>query len=288
MKRYRRLWKKSRGLRATKAAAPLGLLILLAGALTACGGGDRQEAGIQQPADSAQILADLVMDALGGEKAWESTRFLAFRWVVTRGENQTPVSRSHAWDRFTGRYRVEYEGRGKHHVALFNLNEIRPDSALGKIPVGQAWVNGEKLAGAAADSALARAYSIFVNDSYWLLMPFKWRNPGVHLTYEGRRLLSDRQEYGVVHITFDPDLGVTEDEYWAFVDPGTGIMVAWQYQLQRQEEKGSIIWWRDWRQVGPIRLAASRRWEDGERRLYFEDLRAAAEVPQGTFDPPGG
>ncbi|MFQ5679218.1 MAG: hypothetical protein ACE5HP_07135 [Gemmatimonadota bacterium] len=273
-------------MRKVERRAGSGGLLLCALALGGCGGEGRQGGEPEAPADSAQLLADRVMEALGGEEAWESVRFLTFRWVVARGERT--VGRTHAWDRRTGRYRVEYDGREAHHTAIFNVREVRRDSLLGKIPAGRAWRDAQEVTGAAADSALARAYSIFINDSYWLLMPFKWRDPGVHLAYEGRQLLSDRQEYAIVHLTFEPDLGVTEDEYWAYVDPVTGIMTAWRYHLQNQEEPGPVILWRDWRRVGPIRLAADREWPDGETRLYFEDLGTAAEVPEGAFDPPGG
>lgn len=253
---------------------------------TACGG-DGAAGGRSEPAaalDSAALIADRTMEALGGEEAWSSTRYIAFRWVVDRGEQ--PFGRSHAWDRFDGRYRLEF-GEGESAVlALFNVNRVRRDSAWGKVPAGDVWVGGAKLEGSARDSALARGYAAFINDTYWLLMPFKWRDPGVHLAYEGVRMLNDRQEYAVIHLTFEPDLGMTNDEYWAFVDPETGIMTAWQYHLENREEPGPIIRWRSWRRVGSLMLSADRVWPDGERTIYFEDLAAGTEVPAGVFDPP--
>ncbi|MFQ5688879.1 MAG: hypothetical protein ACE5HQ_01220 [Gemmatimonadota bacterium] len=265
-------------------------LPLLAGALPlGCNGAEsgaetgRAPGATAQAVDSAGLLADRAMEALGGEEAWKRTRFLAFTWVVARGDRS--VKRSHAWDRYTGRYRLEYDSRDGKHLTLFNVNEVRPDSALGKVPSGEAWVQGKPLAGAGLDSALARGYATFINDTYWLLMPYKWRDPGVHLVYEGLRKLADGREYPVLHLTFEPDLGVTEDQYWAFVDPETGLMAAWRYHLQNQEEPGSLIWWKDWRQVGPIKLATDRRWPEGDTRIYFENLRADSIVPEELFSP---
>jgi hypothetical protein len=237
-------------------------------------------------ADSTALVADLMLASLGGPEAWEETRFLAFRWILARN-GEVVRERAHTWDRYDGRYQLEFEQDGRRHVSLFNVNEVRRDSALGKVPLGDAWVDGQLLTGAARDSALRRAYGAFINDTYWLLMPFKWRDPGVHLAYEGRRSLDDGREYGVMHLTFEPDLGVTEDQYWGFVDLESGRMVAWQYHLQGQEEPGSVIYWKDWRPVGSIWLAADREFSGSETRIYFEGLRAGREVPEGVFAPPG-
>lgn len=274
--------------------------------------------------DSARILATRLEEAMGGQEAWEEARYLQFRWIVER-EGQRVADRFHRWDRWDGRYRVEFDRDGSHHVAIFDLDEIRTDSAIGKVPAeGDVWIDGRRLEGAARDSALHGAYGAFVNDSYWLLMPWKWTDPGVHLAYEGRRDLtpppatgaaaapeetasgdegstegegtggegaaagSGAETFEVVHLTFEPDLGMTNDEYWGFLDPQTGLMRAWQYHLQGREEKGDVIWWRDWREVGPIRLSARRVWPDGVSRIYFEDLEAGRDVPPGAFASPGG
>ncbi|MGH7605773.1 MAG: hypothetical protein ACREME_00410, partial [Gemmatimonadales bacterium] len=120
--------------------------------------------------DSAAMYADRLMEALGGQQAWDDTRFLAFRWIVER-DSQVVADRSHAWDRYDSRYRVEFERGEDQHVAIFSTSTLREDPEMGKVPAGEAWVNGGALAGAARDSALARAYGAFINDTYWLLMP---------------------------------------------------------------------------------------------------------------------
>lgn len=236
-------------------------------------------------ADSAGYLADRLLESLGGESAWASTRYLSFRWLVER-EGAVVADREHAWDRYDGRYRLAYEQDSVRHLSLFNVNELRDDPELGKVPAGRAWIGTTELESAARDTALRRAYSIFINDSYWLLMPFKWRDPGVHLAYEGLTELSDGRAYPTVHLTFDTGLGVTEDQYWGYLDPDSGRMAAWRYHLGRSEEPGPLIWWRDWRSVGPLRLAADRVLDSGERTIYFEDLAASRTVPDGRFDPP--
>lgn len=235
--------------------------------------------------DSAELLADRVLEWHGGSDAWESTRFLRFDWIVER-EGETAVRRSHAWDRWEGDYRLAYtRGDDSRVVALFSLSTLASDTLS---PVGDVWVDGGRLEGSARDSALDQAYRAFVNDSYWLLMPLKWRDPGVHLAYAGREELPDGEAYPAVHLTFDEGLGVTDDEYWGFVDPETGEMVAWRFHLEGDEQEGPVIWWRDWRTFGPqqLKLALDRRFEAGPVRIHFEEVAADTAVPAGVFTPP--
>ena len=82
----------------------LALMAVGLGALTAA----RPSAAIT-PAGSdprAVAVADRVMQALGGEAAWNATRYLRFDFAVDRG-GKTVMRRAHAWDKWTGRYRVE-------------------------------------------------------------------------------------------------------------------------------------------------------------------------------------
>jgi len=233
--------------------------------------------------DSARYWARRLLSSLGGPGQWQETRFLRFRWIVGSGEETR--GRSHAWDRYTGRYRLEYDrDDGSRVVALMNINRVKADSLSS---AGDVWVDGESLQGAERDSALQDAYAAFINDSYWLLHPFKYFDPGVHLTWEGRTELSDGRSYPTVHLTFEPDLGVTEDQYWGFIDPETGRLHAWQYHLQGREEKGDVIRWEGWRRVGDIRLAPRRVWPDGSVNIHFEELDAADTVPDGVFTRDG-
>ncbi len=233
--------------------------------------------------DSARYWARQLLASLGGPEQWQETRFLRFRWIVGSGEEAT--GRFHAWDRHTGRYRLEYDrDDGSHVVALFNVNRVKADSLES---AGHVWVGDERLQGAERDSALQNAYGAFVNDSYWLLHPFKYFDPGVHLDWAGRTELSDGRSYPTVHLTFEADLGVTDDQYWGYIDPETGRLHAWQYHLQGREEKGDMIRWEGWQRVGDIRLAPRRVWPDGSVNIHFEELAAADTVPAGVFTRDG-
>lgn len=269
--------------RSVLAPALFGILAPMTGGCAPTGdGGAETDAA---PRDSAHVYADRVLESLGGEDAWEDTRFISFRWIVER-DGEVISDRRHAWDRYEGRYRLEFAAGDASLVALFNEKEVREDPALGKIPEGRAWRDGAELNGVLADSVLSRAYGAFINDTYWLLMPFKWEDPGVHLAYEGTGTLPDGNDYAVVHLTFEPGLGVTEDQYWAFVDPTTGRMEAWRYHLESREEPGPVIWWEEWTPVGDLTMPLRRRSEEGGLVIRFEDVVAAERVPEDVFVPP--
>lgn len=285
-------------MRASKPRGSLTLILAAAAAAWACGtdgdGGERSPdsaagedarpaAQPPAPSDSAGKWMHRLHSALGGEDAWERTRYLQFRWLVSRG-GEVVSNRFHAWDRYTGRYRLEYErDDGDPVLVLVDIGEARADSLS---PAGEAWIGGEKVEETARRDSLVRsAYRAFINDSYWLVHPYKWDDPGVHRSWEGWTELSDGKRYPTVRLSFDADVGVTTDRYWSFVDPDTGLLHGWQFHLEGRDEKGPVIRWDDWTRVGDIMLARSRVWPDGATRIRFEELAASAAVPEGTFDP---
>ena len=98
----------------------------------------------------AVAIADRVMQALGGEAAWNATRYLRFDFAVDRG-GKTVMRRAHAWDKWTGRYRVEGKDKdGRDVVVAMNLNTKE----------GSATVGGTPLAGEELKKALETGYAL--------------------------------------------------------------------------------------------------------------------------------
>ena len=82
----------------------------------------------------AVAVADRVMQALGGEAAWNATRYLRFDFAVDRG-GKTVMRRAHAWDKWTGRYRVEGKDKdGRDVVVAMNLNTKEGSATVGGRP----------------------------------------------------------------------------------------------------------------------------------------------------------
>lgn len=274
-------------------------ILLVSLSVAACGADSSDDASVSDagaapadtqasaaPAETDAELADPeadrlwrgVLDSIAPDDGWERTRYLQFTWAVNRGSGE-PLRRHHRWDRWESRYRVEAPTEDGRLVALFDPNEPTETERV--------WLDGERVPeGERSDELAEQAHGIFVNDSYWLLFPFKWGDPGVEAEYLGE-MEEWGETYEVVELTFS-DVGLTpQNRYRAFIDPESGMMDLWQYyQNADDEEPGFTLRWADWQRYGPILLSSRRESPEGDSRIFFEDLAASTEVPEGAFDPP--
>jgi hypothetical protein len=209
------------------------------------------------------------MSALGGAKAWEQARFLRFTFAGRR---------THTWDKWTGRHRVEGTTReGEPYVVLENLNTKK----------GKAFVKGEEVQGEKAEKLLELGYGTWVNDTYWLLMPYKLRDPGVNLTYDGEETIEGKT-YDKLHLSFDR-VGLTPgDQYWAYVNRESHLMDRWAYLLQdaKPGDKPTAWTWEGWMTFGQIKLAPHRGMVGGDRSLDMSNLAVTDTLPDKVFESP--
>jgi hypothetical protein len=215
---------------------------------------------------SAKQVADQVMQAMGGKAAWDNTHFLRFTFAGRR---------THHWDKWTGRHRVEGQGQdGKKYVVLENINTHE----------GQAWVDGKKVEGDELKQWLERGYGAWVNDTYWLLMPYKMQDPGVNLDYAGNEVI-DGKTYDKLHLSFGK-VGLTPgDQYWAYVNRDTHLMDRWAFLLQDEpRDAAPSAWlWEGWQKFGKIQLAPHRVQVGGDRKLELSDIAVFDTLPDAVF-----
>lgn len=233
-----------------------------------------QEAAASFDDPEVARIHDRMMSVIAPDGGWERARYLEFEWAVVGG-----TARRHHWDRWEGAARVEAPVDGQRMVAIFNTSNPAG---------GRVWLDGEELTGEDAEERLQQAYRNHINDAYWLLMPFKWDDPGVSARYLGEEVDGDGREWEVVELAFDDGTGLTpQNRYHAFVNPETGRMELWHYYSTADADP-SPSHWTDWRRVGPIELAENRRPEgvDADPRIHFPHLRVETEPPEGAFDPP--
>lgn len=229
------------------------------------------------PPVRALEIEQRMVDAMGGRAAWESARFFDFVWAVKRRDGGT-FERHHVWDRWTGRYKLEMPLEDQRMVALFNTNTQE----------GTVWLDGRQVtdAGTAA-KLLDRAHGAFINDTYWLIMPFKWRDPGVNLAYKGRITDAKGKTWEAVELTFDGVGRTPNNRYMAYVDPDTGLMGWWEhFRTREQTETDTRTLWTDWEQRGPIKVALSKLALDGTPRLYFPSVIISTDLNEAAFAPP--
>lgn len=263
-----------RCLNTPKRAGGILLALLFAPVLLAHAQLSRQDLPpLQHRADS---LAWRVYEAMGGPEAWGAARYLQFQFG-RESNGQRQVFRKHAWDRWTGQYRVEWQqGADSAVVVLFNVNTRQ----------GRAYVNGVEMAAAAQPPLLAEAYKSFINDTYWLLMPVKLLDPGVSRTYVPD---SSDATHEVIALTFG-NVGLTPgDRYWVYVDRATGLVDRWAMVLQgNPTAPPRVNQWMDYQTfetpAGPVRLAVRK--QGAQSALMTDGLVVSTTAPPDLFTDP--
>lgn len=218
-------------------------------------------------------IADEVMVALGGRKNYDAVKYLSFHFVVTKGDTELSDWR-HDWDRRDNNYRLETTTReGDHLRVIFNLGTKN----------GAVFKNGQTLEGEEKIQWLAQAYARYINDTYWLLMPHKLKDPGAMLKYDGKQEVSGFQ-YDVLSLSFADGIGLTPwNMYRVFVDEATRLVHRWEY-FEREGAAPAPAWWESWRVYEGIKLAEERVFEHSDRKILFKNIIVSHEVDEKIFE----
>jgi hypothetical protein len=225
-----------------------------------------------QPA--ADALAKKVLDVMAGP-SWEKDRYFAFTFNVER-EGKIAASFPQSWDRYTGDYRVSGKDKEGHDfLVIMNTNT----------KTGRGWVDGKE----AADpkELLTVGYRRFINDTYWLLMPLKMMDPGVHRELAEEKKGDAGETYDRIHLWFD-NVGLTPgDQYWAWVNHATGRVEQWEMKLQgtKPEDAPLMVKFHDFKKVGGLLISQNREIVGKNQTIKLDDLVVATEVPAGAFKP---
>ncbi len=219
----------------------------------------------------AVAVANRLHDAMGGIENWNNTRYIRFDFAGGP-KGDLPPGRAHLWDKWEGRYRLEQTTEdGKTQVTLFNAYD----------KTGAVYVDGEKLPDAEAEPLLDRAHGAFINDTYWLAMPWKWLDPGVSLKSMGEQEYNGKM-YDVVELSFHNVGRTPGDRYRGFVSKNTNLMEHWEYTLQ-SDRTGAWDW--VYMETNGIKLP-STHYNDEGRELGMGPVKASSEVNEAHFTDP--
>ena len=222
------------------------------------------------------VVGKALWSALGGDDGWNRARYLRFDWIVER-EGKRVVARSHYWDRYSGRYRVDGVDEGKPYSVYFNVNTR----------AGEAVVDGKKVTDVAqAKKWVNDGYEAFINDSYWLLAPFKIFDPGVSLSDGGEDKGPNGEACDVLKLSF-AGVGLTpKDVYWLYVDKKTHLVDEWKFVLNGESKPPSAFAWSDWKKVGTIELSSMRQGIGKASVIRFDNLKVSTDVDEAALTPP--
>lgn len=213
---------------------------------------------LAQDSEISRIKAD-VLKAMGGQKAYDKTRFIS--WNFFGGRNLI-------WDKYENRVRIDLSKENTTYI----LN-------IGK-STGMVLKDGVEIT--APDSVakyLENARKTWINDSYWLVMPFKLNDNGVSLKYLGNQKTEEGTESEVLEMTFT-NVGVTpENKYHVFFDINTHLVSQWSYFANFADEKPRFSMpWKDYKSHGKIMLSGNR----GVRQL--SDIKVFDKLPETVFN----
>jgi len=229
--------------------------------LVAAQGGNPPMPGFDAAGSDAKAIAiaDEVMEAMGGRQAWDDTRYLTWKFFGRR---------THVWDKDTGNLRYENEDT----LVLMNLNT----------KLGRVWKAGEEVTDEAARAeALNGGESAWINDAYWVFMPYKLKDTGVTLKYVGKGTTQAGASADVVELTFENVGRTPENKYHVYVDDDSRLVTQWDYYPNASDPEPRFqLPWLEWERHGAILLSPSR----GERR--HEDVAVLENVPDAVFESP--
>jgi hypothetical protein len=252
-------------------------LILGAALLAGCAAAPALEVNPAAPgfdaagSDAAAIaIADRTMERLGGRAAWDATRYLTWDFFG---------SRRHAWDRHTGDVRVEGTTRedGQPYVVLMNLHTEQ----------GRAWKGGQEVTDPEArQRMLHAAVGAWINDSYWLIMPYKLKDTGVTLRHRGQRDTAAGEPADVLELTFAGVGRTPQNKYHVYVARRSGLVEQWDFFADRNDAEPRFSTpWRGWHRCGAILLSGDRGELNG-RPARLGDVAVHAELPAALFTDP--
>jgi hypothetical protein len=189
-------------------------------------------------------IADKVMEASGGRETWDNTDLFQWRFFGNR---------LHTWNKATGDVIIESEKDDFRYE--LNLNTME-----GKVVIG-----GDELSEVDGKAKyLTRAKEFWINDSYWIFLPFKLKDTGVTLKYLGEGETSDGRAAEKLQLTFQ-DVGVTpENKYIVYVDKESNLVSQWDFFTNFEDEEPRFSNpWADYQSYDGLMLSSSRGGERG-------------------------
>lgn len=223
--------------------------------------------GFNEAASDAQAItiADSVMEAMGGRTNWDNTRHLAWNFFGAR---------TLVWDKKTGNVRIEIPKDSM--TILVNIHEDKGQVKKGDVVFEQ------------PDSLkkyLERGKNIWINDSYWLVMPFKLKDSGVTLKYVGQDTTQLGEQADVLSLTFEK-VGVTpQNKYLVYADKEDNLIKQWDFYANAMDTVPRFqIPWQEYQPHGKILLSGNR----GKRGLtdigVYEELSPKVYTSFETID----
>lgn len=206
----------------------------------------------------AIAIADEVMEAMGGRKAWDATRYLTWNFFG---------SRIHHWDKATGDVRIE--SAKDNYTLLMNIHTMK----------GKLKKDGEMVSHPDSLSKyMEKGKSAWINDAYWLVMPFKLKDSGVTLKYKGEGKTEAGSDSDILELTFKGVGDTPDNKYDVYVDKETRLVNQWAFYPKYDDPEPRFLTpWAAYKKHGGIMLSSDRG------KYQLTDIGAPAEMDEKVF-----
>ncbi|ALJ05735.1 hypothetical protein APS56_11635 [Pseudalgibacter alginicilyticus] len=200
----------------------------------------------QSTPEKAIVIAKKIEIAMGGVENYNNTHFI--KWDFGK--------RTLYWDKWTGNVRVE--NPEKKLVVIVNINTL-----IGKVFENDVLITDK----AKIKNVLTQAKNWWINDSYWLVMPWKLQDPGTKLSFVKTDYLPNGKLTDVLELTFN-SVGVTpENKYLLYVDKEDFLIKQWAFFKNYNDTEPLFIRpWDNYQKAGTILLSFNRS-EFGPRNV---------------------
>ena len=202
---------------------------------------------IGQKGIRAEALTDKIQTAIN-QKAWDSTAAVAFSF---RGNHH------YLWDKKRNLVQVQWDDT----KVIYNNKTLE----------GVAYINNKQLTDVDKTTAITKANDFFNNDSFWLIAPFKLRDPGTTRSI----VLQDNQE--TLLVTYTSGGSTPGDSYLWFVDQNY-IPKAWKMWVGIIPVGGIETSWDEWQTfTNGVKIATNHK---GLVDLKLENVKTGQSIEE--------
>lgn len=201
----------------------------------------------------ADALADRMLEALNAE-AWDTTHAISF--TSFRGYY-------YLWDKENELVQVKLDA----YETIFRTTDLK----------GMAYIDGKRVTGEEERQAIQQAWEYFANDSFWLIAPYKIKDPGTE------HYLVDIEGKEALMITYTSG-GVTPGDSYLWLLEENGMPYAWKIWAQILPVGGLKFTWEDWKTFDTGAMIATRH--DGIFAFEMRNVKAGKSIEEITESNP--
>ena len=187
-------------------------------------------------------------ESLPEGKAGPEAEALADKMLVALNVNAYDSIKVLKWSFPRGHHFVWFKNKNRTEV---NWKNYRVDLDLATLN-GNAWKNGQMLSGDEKDKAINKAWKYFANDSFWLVAPYKIRDPGT------TRQLVETKEGPALLVTYTTG-GVTPGDSYLWLLDENYLPKAWKLWVKIIPIGGLKFTWENWQTFNGAKFATLHR-----------------------------